>query len=141
MSTSITETATYTSGPYKGYHGHAVYDHDAGLFHGEVLGTTDVITFQGQTVEELRTAFRDSVDDYLKFCKARGESPQKPFSGKFVVRLTPENHWKLASIAKSRQKSLNAVVCEFLENAVKALESAATPAGKSTRRREKRTKA
>jgi predicted HicB family RNase H-like nuclease len=141
MTMPMNETATYTSGPYKGYHGHALYDHDSGLFHGEVLGTTDVITFQGQTIEELRTAFRESVDDYLKFCKARGESPQKPFSGKFVVRLTPENHWKLAAIAKSRQKSLNAVVCEFLENAVKELETTPAATPKQARRREKNAKA
>ncbi|MBL8830583.1 MAG: type II toxin-antitoxin system HicB family antitoxin [Planctomycetaceae bacterium] len=140
MTVSLKETATYTSGPYKGYHGHAVYDGEAGVFHGEVLGTTDVITFQGQTVEELRTAFRESVDDYLKFCKARGESPQKPFSGKFVVRLTPENHRKLASIAKTRDKSLNSVVSEFLERAVQELEATAGETPKAPRRREKNSR-
>jgi predicted HicB family RNase H-like nuclease len=53
---------------YKGYTGHVEFDDDAGIFHGEVLDTRDVITFQGKNVKELRKAFRDSIDDYLEFC-------------------------------------------------------------------------
>ena len=60
---------------YKGYVGRVEYDDEAGIFHGEVINTRDVITFQGETVEELRKAFRDSVDDYLAFCAERGEEP------------------------------------------------------------------
>ena len=56
---------------YKGYKGHAEFDAQAGLFHGEVLDLRDVITFQGRSVDELEQAFRDSVDDYLEFCAER----------------------------------------------------------------------
>lgn len=66
---------------YKGYVGKVEFDDDAEIFHGEVLDTRDVITFQGKSVGELRQAFRDSIDDYLAFCEQRGESPDKPFSG------------------------------------------------------------
>jgi predicted HicB family RNase H-like nuclease len=55
--------------------------------HGEVINVRDVIIFEGKTVAEIKKAFRDSVDDYLDFCAQRGESPEKPFSGKFAVRL------------------------------------------------------
>ena len=61
---------------YKGYTGHVEFDDEAGLFHGEVIDTRDVITFQGTTVEEIQVAFRDSVDDYTDFCSARGEKPR-----------------------------------------------------------------
>jgi predicted HicB family RNase H-like nuclease len=76
---------------YKGYQAHVELDEQAGLFHGEVINTRDVITFQGSSVEELKQAFEDSVDDYLEFCKSRGEEPEKPFSGRFLVRVTPRN--------------------------------------------------
>jgi predicted HicB family RNase H-like nuclease len=60
---------------YKGYTGHVEYDDKAGLFHGEVLDTRDVITFQGRSVEEIEQAFRDSVDDYLEFCEVQQVEP------------------------------------------------------------------
>ena len=63
------------------YLGVVEFDDEAGLFHGEVVNTRDVITFQGATVDELRTAMQDSVDDYLDWCAERGKEPEKPFSG------------------------------------------------------------
>ena len=63
---------------YKGYVGIAEYDDKADILHGEVINTRDVITFQGNTVDEIRQAFRDSIDDYLEFCEYLGEKPEKP---------------------------------------------------------------
>jgi predicted HicB family RNase H-like nuclease len=68
---------------YKGYIGDVEFDTEAGILHGDVLNTRDVITFDGQTVKEIETAFRDSVDDYLEWCKQDGVSPEKPSSGYF----------------------------------------------------------
>ena len=59
---------------YKDYTGHVEFDAEARLFHGEVIDLQDVVTFQGTSVKELEEAFRDSVDDYLEFCKERGEA-------------------------------------------------------------------
>jgi predicted HicB family RNase H-like nuclease len=100
---------------YKGYLGKVEIDEDAGLFHGEVINVRDVITFEGKTVKELRQAFRDSVDDYLAFCAKRGEDPEKPFSGKFVVRIPPELHRKIYAQARLAEKSLNRWVSDVLE--------------------------
>ena len=63
---------------YKGYKGEFNFDDEAGIFHGEVTGTRDVITFQGLSVEELHTAFRDSIEAYLDFCARRGREPDPP---------------------------------------------------------------
>jgi predicted HicB family RNase H-like nuclease len=90
-------------------------DEEAGLFHGEVINTRDVITFQGRTVRELKKAFADSVDDYLEFCAVRGEEPEKPFSGKFLVRVSPEMHREIMAEARQQGKSLNAYVSEKLQ--------------------------
>ena len=65
---------------YKGYVGRVEYDEAAGVFHGDVTNTRDVITFQGDLAAELMQSFQDSVDDYLAFCNARGEAPDEPFS-------------------------------------------------------------
>ncbi len=100
---------------YKGYIGVVEFDDDAGIFHGELGNTRDVITFQGKSVAEIKKAFRESVDDYLEFCKKRGEEPDKPFSGKLVLRMQPSLHRALAVEARSVKKSLNALIVEKLE--------------------------
>ena len=99
---------------YKGYEGVARFDEDADIFTGEVINTRDVITFQGKSVAELRRAFEESVDDYLEFCAARHEQPEKPFSGTFLVRLSPELHRRVALEARRKGKSLNAYVVSRL---------------------------
>ena len=104
---------------YKGYIGKVDYDDEAGIFHGEVINVRDVVTFEGHSVEELKQAFQDSVDDYLAFCAKRGEEPEKPFSGKFVVRMSPELHRKLYVKAKLEDESLNSWVTKVLEDSVK----------------------
>jgi predicted HicB family RNase H-like nuclease len=101
---------------YKGYIGKVEYDDEAGIFHGEVINLRDVITFQGETVEELRLAFRESIEDYLDFCAERGEQPEKPFSGKFILRIPPELHRKIYVRAKTSDKSLNSWVIDVLES-------------------------
>ena len=103
---------------YKGYAGYVEFDNENGIFHGEVINMRDVVTFQGTSVDQIRQAFKDSVDDYLEFCAEKGESPEKPYSGKFVVRIEPELHKKAAIYAKKEGKSLNAWVNEALEDAV-----------------------
>jgi predicted HicB family RNase H-like nuclease len=103
---------------YKGYIGKVEFADEAGVFHGEVINTRDVITFQGQSVSELKKAFQDSVDDYLAFCAKRGEEPDKPFSGQFVTRIPPDLHRQVNLAASLSGKSLNAWVSEQLETAV-----------------------
>ncbi len=73
---------------YKGYFAEISYDDKAKLFHGEVLGLKDVITFQGKSVNELKKAFQDSVEDYLLWCEERGERPEKHTNGLINQKLT-----------------------------------------------------
>lgn len=107
----------FEAGPYQGYHGRAEYDAEDELFHGELVGIRDVITFAGKTPKQLENAFRESVDDYLKWCRERGKEPSKPFSGTFLVRATPELHRSLSNLAEAKRKSLNSLVVEWLEAA------------------------
>ncbi len=102
---------------HKGYRGHVEFDAEAGIFQGEILDTRDVITFQGKTVNEIKRAFRDSVEDYLEFCAERGEEPDKPFSGRLMVRLSPELHRRLYIEAREQGKSLNQLITEKIDRA------------------------
>ena len=107
---------------YKGYFTKVEFDDGADIFHGEVINLKDVITFEGTTVDELRKAFQDSVDDYLEFCAGRGEDPEKPYSGRFVVRVEPELHKSISIEAKKKGTSINSLVSEAL---LKVLEETA----------------
>ena len=99
---------------YKGYIGIVEFDDEAEIFHGEVANLRDVITFQGRSVDELRRAFEESVDDYLAWCAERGKEPDKPFSGKFMVHIDPGIHREISTAAQKSGKSLNAWVAENL---------------------------
>jgi len=103
---------------YKGYFAKVEFDDEANIFHGEVINLRDVVTFEGETVDELRQAFKDSVDDYLEFCAERGENPDKPYSGKFVVRVEPELHKNIAIEARKKGTSINSLVSEALSKAL-----------------------
>ena len=101
---------------YKDYIGHVEFDEEAEIFHGEVSNTRDVITFQGTSVEEIKKEFVESIDCYIEFCEERGESPERPFSGKFNVRLDPELHRVAFIAAKQAGISLNKWVTKAIKH-------------------------
>ncbi|MBD3305705.1 toxin-antitoxin system HicB family antitoxin [candidate division KSB3 bacterium] len=110
---------------YKGYLGQVEFDPDAKVFYGRVLNTRDTITFQSEQAATLEEEFQTSIDTYLAFCEELGEAPEKPYSGKFVLRLSPEGHRAVALAAQLAHKSLNAWAAEHLvEIAQEELEQA-----------------
>ncbi len=92
---------------YRSYSGIVEYDPDGKIFTVEVIGVRDVITFQGRTPEEIELSFRAAVDFYLEMCQQDGVAAQKPFSGRFNVRLSPEVHRQIAERAALQRVSLN----------------------------------
>ncbi len=101
---------------HKGYYaGQVTFDDDAGIFHGEVVGTHDVITFQGKSAAQLKKAFKDSVNEYLAFCSERGRKPEKAFSGRFVLRIGSEEHRIVAAAAQSSGVSINAWIAHTIQ--------------------------
>jgi predicted HicB family RNase H-like nuclease len=99
---------------YKGYIG--TIEADDGAFVGRVAGLRDVITFEGETFVEVEQAFRDSVDDYLAFCAARGEPPDRPHSGKIPLPLDPEAHRRAALRAQAEGVTLNQWIARRIES-------------------------
>lgn len=93
---------------YKGYTGSVEFDAQGRIFHGRLLGiTADIITFEGMSVDELEKDFRDAVDDYLALCAEDGIEPQRPYSGRFVLRLAPELHGRVTAAARRNKTSMN----------------------------------
>jgi len=113
---------------YKGYTGVMEVDPEAELIHGRVVGLRDVITFQGNTVAESRQAFQDSIDDYLEWCATEGRRPDKPFSGKLLIRVDPASHRSLAQLAEARATSINNLAAEALANLIDASQPDASQA-------------
>ena len=99
---------------HKGYTGSVVYDDEAHLFHGEVVGLKAVITFQGTTVDEIEKAFEDSVEDYLQWCSERGKTPEKPHSGKFNLRMPPDLYVNVMAQAAQERMSMNSYILKRL---------------------------
>jgi predicted HicB family RNase H-like nuclease len=103
---------------YKGYVGVFEFDEELGQFHGYVVNTQDVISFYGSSVEELRTEFKTSIEEYLAFCAEKGRDPEKPFSGNLSIRTSPDIHRRIAMLAARRRVSMNSFVESLLEQAV-----------------------
>ena len=104
-----------TTMTHDGYMATIELDEEAGLFHGEVINTRDVLTFQGGTLDELKVAFANTIADYIDWCRERGKEPERPYSGNFTVRISPELHRRVATAAARSGKSVNTFVAETLE--------------------------
>jgi predicted HicB family RNase H-like nuclease len=103
---------------YKGYTAKIEFDAEAGLLHGELEDISDVVTFQADSVAELEAEFHAAVDDYLEFCKEEGREPNRPFSGKLVLRMNPDLHRAASRTARNEKQSLNAFISSAVEAAV-----------------------
>jgi len=99
---------------YKGYIG--TLEAEDGVFFGRVAGLRDVITFEGSTFAEVEQAFHESIDDYLAFCAERGEPPDRPYSGRIPLRVSPETHRRAAMHAQSEGLSLNQWIARRIES-------------------------
>jgi predicted HicB family RNase H-like nuclease len=102
---------------YKGYTGVFEFDSELELFSGFVVDLRDQIYFEGGSVEELKASMRRAIDHYLEVCKARGEEPEKPFSGKLNVRLGSDLHRAVAVAAAARGESINSWLIHVVSSA------------------------
>jgi len=103
---------------YKGYIGTVNFIAEDEVFYGKIHGINDLVTFEGKSVKELKSAFSEAVDDYLETCKELGKQPDKTFKGSFNVRINTELHKKAASVANKKSISLNDFVKRAISYAV-----------------------
>jgi len=102
---------------YKGFSARIEFDSEDEIFFGNIAGVTDVIGFHGQSVDELKRAFHEAVDDYIDTCRKLGREPQKSYSGKMMFRVDPDVHARAAKAAELSGKSLNQWAEEALSKA------------------------
>ncbi|MDR2366983.1 MAG: type II toxin-antitoxin system HicB family antitoxin [Deltaproteobacteria bacterium] len=105
---------------YKGYTATIEYSSEDGCLVGHILGIKDLLGFHGDSVTEMKSAFEETVNDYLETCAKVGREPNKPYSGNLSLRIGPELHAKLAIQAKVKGKSINALVTDTLSRLTEA---------------------
>ena len=103
---------------YKGFSARVEFDADDHLFVGHVAGIRDVVGFHGDSVNQLELAFQEAVDNYVAACKALGQRPDKPFSGRMMLRLAPEVHARVSAAAQVCGMSVNQWAAQALSKAV-----------------------
>ena len=103
---------------HSGYTARVEFSAEDRVFFGKLDDITDLVSFEGNTVEELENAFREAVEDYLVLCNATGKQPEKPFKGSFNVRMQPELHRRAALASRERNMSLNQLVVEAVQRFV-----------------------
>lgn len=105
---------------YKGYAARIEYSDEDQCFIGHVAGINDVVGFHGGSVAELRTAFEEAVEDYLTTCEKLNRAPQKSYSGRLMLRVSPEMHAAVAAAAQVSGKSINQWAADAFTRAVHA---------------------
>lgn len=108
---------------YRDFVAEAAFDTVAGRFHGEIRNIADVVTFQAACVADLEREFHAAVDDYLAFCEENGMEPQKPYSGRVLLRMDPELHRDAARSARQAEESLNTFVTRAIRKSVRETQS------------------
>ncbi len=103
---------------YKGYTARVEYDERDEIFVGRILGIRSIISFHGETVSGLRAEFERAIREYIADCKREGVHPEKPASGKLLLRVPPEIHGRALIAAQAAGKSLNQWATEVLQHAV-----------------------
>ena len=100
---------------YKNYSGTVEYSKEDNCLFGKVVGIKSLLSYEGDSIRELEADFRSVIDEYLSDCAERGVAPEQAYKGTFNVRISPELHRALATLALSRGKSLNSAVEEALQ--------------------------
>jgi predicted HicB family RNase H-like nuclease len=101
---------------YKGYYDSVEYDLNSKMLYGQLLGIKGAYIYEGRTLDELESDFKQFVDDYLYDCMQDGVLPLKPNLGSFNVRIGMDLHFRASEVAKKRGQSLNGFVKQAIEH-------------------------
>lgn len=105
---------------YNGFAARVEFDAEDRIFVGHVAGIRDIVGFHGESVAELEAAFHEAVDDYIAACKKLGQTPDKPYSGRVMLRLPPEVHARASAAAQVQGLSFNQWAAQVLDTAAHA---------------------
>ena len=100
---------------YKGFTGSIEVSIEDGCLHGRILFINDIVTYEGNTVEEIKAAFESAADRYVEYCAKTGKPANKPFSGTFNIRIGDSRHRALALLANQKKISINEAICNAID--------------------------
>ncbi|MAZ48539.1 MAG: toxin-antitoxin system HicB family antitoxin [Halobacteriovoraceae bacterium] len=104
---------------YKGFLGKVIYDDEAKILHGEIVGINDVVTFQAKDADKIEKEFKASVEDYLAFCESEGKEPEKSVSGETRIRMGEDRHLIVSKVSQARNLSMNDWLNEAIDEKLK----------------------
>ena len=104
---------------YKNYLGSVEYSDEDEIFYGKVLGIRDLISYDGESVKELKMSFQESVEDYLQTCKSSNKIPEKSFKGSFNIRIDADLHRLIFILSKEKNISLNNFVADAIKEKIR----------------------
>ena len=104
---------------YKGFLGTVAFSDEDNVFFGKIEGINGLVNFEGESVDELKNAFHEAVDDYIIYCNENNIEQRKVYSGLLNIRISPEIHSKIAILAKQNGLSINAIIKTALEKQLK----------------------
>jgi predicted HicB family RNase H-like nuclease len=103
---------------HKGYYAEVHFSTEDDVFYGKLIGISDLILFEADSVKELKNAFIEAVEDYLETCIISNKPPQKPYKGSFNIRISPDLHRQAATFAAIKKVSLNDFVKQAIDLAI-----------------------
>lgn len=106
---------------YKGYLGTVNFSEKDACFYGKIEGIDGLVNFEGKSVQELTESFHEAVDDYVSYCLEEGLEPHKSYSGQLKIRINPETHSRIVTLAKQTGESVNAFISRALDMRVAAM--------------------
>jgi predicted HicB family RNase H-like nuclease len=116
---------------YRGYVTSMTFDADDKVIVGRVLDVDDIITFHGQSVSEFESNFHAVLDDYIAACESLGVAPEKPASGRLMLRVAPPVHAAALKAAARNGVSLNKWAEQALSAASRKGVSQRAPRGRT----------
>ncbi len=104
---------------YKGYFANVHFSAEDEIFYGKIIGINDLVSFEGNSVLELKSAFQEAVEDYLDTCKELNKEPERMYKGTFNIRIPSELHRKASIVAAIKNITLNDLVKTAIDDLVK----------------------
>lgn len=103
---------------YKGFSGSVICSIEDNVIHGKIECINDLITYEAESMSDIKAAFQEAVEDYLETCEMLGKEPDRPMSGSFNVRIGSQLHKTAYLAAKEAEVSLNDFVKSAIEEKV-----------------------
>ena len=100
---------------YKDFIATVKYSEEDEAFIGRIEGINSVVSFEGKSIDELKSAFHEAVESYLDFCNRKGIKLRKSYNGVLNIRISPTIHNRVAMYAEHHGTSINAFIRDSIE--------------------------